>query len=145
MGVTRQQWQRVAAALGDGGPTILAVVAIYAAIVIVPIYLKSYQFERAARREAVLAAVNLTPADTIQQDLHKKAEALGLRVEPREIQVKSVVRQAPADALNVLVDSTAEPNKTAIVSIEVQYAVPLHFPGYTMDLNFHVHADNGSY
>jgi hypothetical protein len=145
MRVTREQWQRVAAMLGDGGPTILAVVAIYIAFAIVPVYLKSYQFEKAVRREAVLAAVNLTSADAIQQDLHKKAEALGLPVEPGEIQVKSVVRQAPADALNVLVDSTAEPNKTAIVSIEVRYAVPLRFPGYTMELNFHVHADNGSY
>lgn len=145
MEVTREQWRRVADVLGDGGPTILALVAIYAAIVIAPIYLKSYQFEKAARREAVLAAVKLTPADTVQQDLHQKAEALGLPVEPKEIQVTSVVRQTPSDALNVLVDSSAEPNKTALVDIEVQYAVPVQLPWYTMELNFHVHADNGSY
>lgn len=145
MEVTREHWRQVATVLAEGLPTLLAVAAVYAGIVIAPIYFKSYEFEKAARREAVLAAVNLTPEDTIQQDLHHRAEALGLPVEPKEIQVKSVVRQTPADALNVLVDSTAAPNQTAMVNIEVRYEVLVTLPGYTMELKFHVHADNTSY
>ncbi|HKV05479.1 MAG TPA: hypothetical protein VJO53_10280 [Candidatus Acidoferrales bacterium] len=111
----------------------------YTAIVIVPIYLKAYEFEEATHKETQLAATNLDSNNKIRNDLYQKAADLGLPVDMNRIKVNSLVTHAPIGTVNSLMNESAPTHETADVDIDVAYAVPLKFPGHIFHLNFHVH------
>jgi hypothetical protein len=46
--------------------------------------MKGYEFEKATRKEAQLAAANFTTTDTVRGEILQKAQDLGLAVEPDE-------------------------------------------------------------
>jgi hypothetical protein len=124
-------------------------VAAYVCVQTVPVYLKSYEFEAAARREAQLAAVNFRSNEAVQGEIYDKAHELGLPVEMEQIRVESVVTESnPGTSVASLMgaESPSEPSASAKarLDIEVSYAVPVEFPGWTFRLNFHVQADDRS-
>jgi hypothetical protein len=110
---------------------------------IAPIYVKSYEFREATRREARLAASNQESEQAIRGDLYQKAQDLGLPVEMQGIKVRAAATEAPA-TMTQLMDPESHEASTGLVEIEVSYAVPIQFPGYTLRLNFHLHADERS-
>jgi hypothetical protein len=114
----------------------------FSALQIVPIYFKSYEFEDAARKEAHLAAANLRTGDAIRDDVYQKAQDLGLPVEIGDIKVQAEAHDSGVNSLDTLMDPSATPNKVGSVDIDVAYAVPIEFPGWTFHLNFQFHADD---
>jgi hypothetical protein len=66
-----------------------------------------------------------------------------LPVELQGIKVRAAATAAPA-TMTQLMDPEAHEVNTGIVEIEVSYAVPIEFPGYTLQLQFHLHADERS-
>jgi hypothetical protein len=114
----------------------------FAALQIVPIYFKSYKFENAARRDAHLAAADLRTGEAIRDDVYQKAQNLGIPVEIGNIKVHSETHESSASSLGTLVDPSAKPNMVGSVDIDVSYAVPVEFPGWTFHLNFQFHADD---
>jgi hypothetical protein len=116
---------------------------VFAFIQIVPVYVKSYEFRQAARKEARLAAFNAMTEDSIRGDLYEKAQELGLPVERAGIKVGSTEIDGNA-SLTDLMDPVAHKITTGLVDIDVSYDVPVEFPGYTLRLKFRVHADERS-
>jgi hypothetical protein len=100
----------------------------FAALQIVPIYFKSYEFENAARREARLAAASLRSDDAIRDDVYQKAQNLGLPVDRGNIKVRAVARDSGASTLDSFLDPSATPNMVENVDMNVSYAVPVEFP-----------------
>jgi len=131
--------QALAAALALG-------LTAYTLLQVVPAYVKNYEFEDAARKEARLAVTNPKSGPAIQDDLYQKAQELGVPVEIGQIRVNSGAAVSSVSSLDTLMSSTAEGSTSAVgtVNIEVSYAVPVRFPGYTLQLRFHVHADDKS-
>ncbi len=62
---------------------ILAGVLIYAGVQMSSAYMKGYEFEKATRKEAQLAAANFSTTDTVRDEILQKAQDLGLAVEGR--------------------------------------------------------------
>ena len=112
----------------------------------VPIYLKNYEFEQAVRKEAKFVVANPKPAPAIQSDLYRKAQEIGVPVEIDQIRVDSG-EAVPSTGILDTVMAPQSQNPTVplgVVEIEVSYTVPVRFPGYTLELRFHVHADDRS-
>lgn len=97
--------------------------AVLAMVRIVPVYVKSYEFESAMREEAKFAAVRNEQPTAIRQRLLDKAQQLNFNVRPQQIQVTRVVGG---------------------VHITVSYSVPVQLPGYTLTLNFQHSVDTAS-
>ncbi len=107
-----------------------------------PVYTKNYEFEGAARREARLASANMKSGQAIQADIYQKAQEIGVPVEIQQIRVDTAASESHVSSLDSMMDPTAQAAPTGIVEIEVSYAVPVRFPGYTLQLQFHIHADD---
>lgn len=119
---------------------VLAVIG-YGSGQIIPIYMKKFEFEQAAKKEVQLAALNWTSEDDIHEAVYRKGQELGIPVEREAITVDAVVRQAGPKSLSEMMGaSTSQPTERASINVEVSYAVPVDFPGYTfvMKLRFHV-------
>ncbi|HXJ17308.1 MAG TPA: hypothetical protein VNM68_08950 [Candidatus Polarisedimenticolia bacterium] len=114
----------------------------FAVLQIVPTYFKSYEFENAARNEAHLATVDLRSSDAIRNDIYQKARDLGLPVELGNIKVQSEAHEFSPNSLDTVMDPSATPRTVGRVEIDVSYAVPVEFPGWTFHLNFQFHADD---
>lgn len=97
--------------------------AVLAMVRIVPVYVKSYEFEGAMREEAKFAGVRNEQPPAIRQRLLDKAQQLNFNVKPQQIQVTRVVGG---------------------VHITVSYSVPVQLPGYTLTLNFQRSVDTAS-
>jgi hypothetical protein len=125
---------------------IVAGVAVYLCVQIVPVYVKSYELADAARREARLAAVDFKSNEAVQAEIYDKAQRLGLPVEIEQIRVKSVVRESAPVSVDSLIDPESAPQEStkASLDIEVSYSVPVELPGWTYHLNFKLHADDRS-
>jgi hypothetical protein len=130
-------------ALGTGAA--LGVIA-FILLEALPVYLKNYEFEQAMRKEVRLVVANPKPAPTIQGELYQKAQDIGVPVDIDQIRVDSGV-VIPSTGILDTVMAPQSQNPTlplGSVEIEVSYAVPIRFPGYTLELRFHLHADDQS-
>jgi len=103
---------------------LLTAAIIYALIRIVPVYVKSYDFQDSVRTEARFAGVSNRQPVEIRQRLFQKAQELGLPLRPEQIIVVPVPRGG--------------------VRISVHYSVPVQLIGYTLTLNFQTAADTAS-
>jgi len=120
---------------------ILAALA-FALYQLAPVYTRNYEFQDAARREARLASANMKSGPAIQEDIYQKAQEIGVPVEIQAIKVETAATESHVSSLDSMMDPTAQAAPTGIVEIEVSYAVPVRFPGYTLQLQFHIHADD---
>lgn len=89
---------------------------------------------------ARLAAINYKPSAAIQEEVYEKGHELGLPIEDGDIQVNSSLKEAPVSSLGSLLDSASQSSTLGEVGIDVSYAVPLRFPGFSFRLKFHFHA-----
>lgn len=125
---------------------ILAGVLIYAGVQMSSAYMKGYEFEKATRKEAQLAAANFTATDTVRDEILQKAQDLGLAVEPDEIKVTAAKKEAqiPIAGVAAIVENGSQNDlpTVAAVNIDVSYEVPIAFPLYTFEMQFRVHADD---
>jgi hypothetical protein len=146
--LTSREWaligQAAQAALGG----ILIGVMIYASWQLGSAYIRGYEFEQSARKEASLAAADSRPADTVRGEMLEKAQQLGFVVSWDDIKVASADKQAqiPVAAMAAVVEN-GDPNAlptVRAVSIDVAYEVPIVFPLHTLELKFHLHADDHS-
>jgi hypothetical protein len=107
---------------------------------VVSVYMKEFQFESAAKREAQLAAADGRPESEIRSELLQKAQSLGLPVDDSSIQIR-ITAPSPADqdtgnlltALGVVQRSST----TGHVDITVSYGAPYRFPGGAKIIHFH--------
>ena len=97
---------------------------ILAAVRIVPVYVRSYEFEDAIRSEARFAGVNQKSPIRIQGDLYRKALQLNLPVR--------------AEAISVV------PTVGSGVRISVRYTVPVDLIVYQHSMNFNLQVDTQS-
>ncbi len=114
----------------------------FATLQIVPIYLKSYEFENAAQKEAHLAAVNRSSDEAIRGEIYQKAQDIGLPVDIGNIKVQATPHESGVNSLETMLDPSAKPAMIENVDLGVSYAVPVKFPGWTFHLNFQFHADD---
>jgi len=125
---------------------ILAGVLIYAGVQMSSAYMKGYEFEKATRKEAQLAAANFTTTDTVRDEILQKAQDLGLAVEPDEINVTAAKKEAqiPVAGVAAIVENGNQNDlpTVAAVNIDISYEVPIAFPLYTFEMKFRVHADD---
>jgi hypothetical protein len=103
--------------------------AVYIGIKVVPAYVNNYEFQDAIETEARFAIANRKQVDDIVTDVYKKVRELDLPLDKKDIHV-----HYPAPEAGV----------ASVVEIDVQYTVNVEFPGYTLQLSFHPHADNHS-
>lgn len=119
-------------------------VAGYCGYEIGSIYWKNYELETATRRVARLAATNIRSGSAIHDDIYEKAQQLGLPVQEENIVVNTAATAVPASGLSSLMETNPQMNNVGIVAIEVSYAVPVRFSGYTLQVKIHFHADDRS-
>jgi len=94
---------------------------IFAAWKIVPPYFANYQFQDSLETEARFAIANRRAEDDIRTDVFKKMQELGI---PGK---KDDIRVTQSDGL---------------VTISLNYSVPIDLQVYQFKLDFHPHADN---
>ncbi|MGA9884795.1 MAG: hypothetical protein WBQ34_13840 [Candidatus Acidiferrales bacterium] len=103
-------------------------------------FVKEFQFESAAKREAQLAAATGRTESDIRGSLCQKAQILGLPVDPNSIEVH--VTPAPADdqdtgSLLTMLGMQRRIARTGHVEIAVSYDLPYRYPGGTAMIHFH--------
>lgn len=87
---------------------------------IIPVYVRSYEFEDAIRTQAKFAGVNRSSPAEVKQALYRKATELNLPIDRKQIRVTSASQG---------------------VRIAVQYTVPVDLIVYTADIPFDFQAD----
>jgi hypothetical protein len=111
-----------------------------ASVGVVSVYMKEFQFESSAKREAQLAAADGRPESEIRSELLEKAKNLGLPVDDSSIQIRiTVPSPTDQDTGNLLATLGVAQRSTTTghVDITVSYAVPCRFPGGAKMLHFH--------
>ncbi len=103
-------------------------------------FVKEFQFESAAKREAQLAAATGRTESDIRGSLCQKAQILGLPVDPNSIEVR--VTPAPADdqdtgSLLTMLGVQRRIVRTGHVEIAISYDLPYRYPGGTAMIHFH--------
>jgi hypothetical protein len=104
--------------------TILVVgVMVFAAIKIVPVYVTNYQFQDSMQTEArfALSGYPRKTEDDVREDLYKEALKQGIDIKKEDIKV--TIQQS-------------------LVTISLDYTVPIDLKFYQWDKQFHVYADN---
>ena len=98
---------------------------IFTAIKLVPVYMANYQLQDAIESESRFALTGYPKksVDDIRDDVYNKAQDLGV--------------PASRDAIQVNVQN-------GMVSIGLDYSVPIDLKVYQFTLQFHPHADNHS-
>jgi hypothetical protein len=127
--ISRRQWRLIA----SGAPALLAGIAIglaiYAGAEITSSYLKNYEFEKAVRKEARLAASDSRPAEAIRNDIMEKSQDLGLSVPGDGITVASARKEAsiPIAGMAAIVENGNRNEVPTVgnVNIDVSYVVPI--------------------
>jgi hypothetical protein len=93
----------------------------YAAYVFFPPYMTNYQFQDELNTEVRFMQNNGKSDDDIKAEVIKKALDAGFVLTPQQIKILHM-------------------NKT--ITVQVDYAVHVDFPGYSTDLQFHPSATN---
>lgn len=113
-----------------GGATrsFLLTIIIVAALIffgaeIVPPYFANYQLQDSIETEARFAAANNKTQQDIQSDVLAKIKDLGIPAQAKDVHVTMV---------------------QGIVTISINYSVPVDLRVYQFNLQFHPHADNST-
>ena len=139
MPLAKQDLALLAKALQSLALGVLMGTMLYGSLEVASAYLRNFQMERAVEKEAQLAASDLCPASTIRDELLRKSQSLGLPIEENNFEIQTTSHQSAANSLTSIADPDADPHSTGNVDVEVSYAVPARFPGYTLRLNFRLH------
>ena len=119
---------------------------VYTGVQLSSAYMKEYEFEKATRTEARLAAANFRPPDTVREEIMEKAQDLGLPVKPEAIKVTSTQKEAqiPIAGMAAMVENANQNDLPTVgaVTIDVSYEVPIPFPLHTFQMKFKIHADD---
>jgi hypothetical protein len=116
------------------------VLLVLASLGIASDYVKEYQFESAARREAQLAAADGRDEDEIRNQLQQKARSLGLSIQDDAIEIHvtpPLVQDQETGNLLSLLGVQKRSTATGHVDIAVSYDVPYRIPGGVKMLHFH--------
>jgi hypothetical protein len=93
---------------------------------------------------AVFIAYKLVPvkikAAELRQEVIDQAKAAGMRGDDRILQ--AILNKAQEDNLPVGPDNVHINRMANTISVDVEYTVPVQFPGYTFNWDFHHHAEN---
>ncbi|MFZ0736617.1 MAG: hypothetical protein WCA98_16235 [Candidatus Acidiferrales bacterium] len=130
MKLTRRESERGAGKLAGFLFLVVLAAAVFAAVKIVPVYVNNFELQDSIETESRFAVANRKSPDDIQTDVFKKVKDLGIPADKKDIHIKF--------------SGGGEPGMPALVEIDVDYQVNVVFPGYTLPLNFHTHADNHS-
>jgi hypothetical protein len=145
--LTSRQWTFIWQAAQATLAGMIIGVMIYAAWQLGSAYIRGYEFEQSARKEASLAAADYRPADTVRGEMLEKGQQLGFLVAWDDIKVATADKQAqiPVAAMAAIVDNGGPTLPTVrTVSIDVAYEVPIVFPLHTLHLKFQLHAGEHS-
>jgi hypothetical protein len=145
--LTSREWALISQAAQAALGGIFVAVMIYAAWQLGSAYIRGYEFEQSARKEASLAAADYRPPDTVRGEMLEKGQQLGFIVAWDDIKVATADKQAqiPISAMAAIVENGAPTLPTVReVSIDVAYEVPIVFPLHTLQLKFHLHAGDHS-
>ncbi|MFZ0212365.1 MAG: DUF4845 domain-containing protein [Candidatus Acidiferrales bacterium] len=111
-----------------GGARIKAILAliiliafIFSAIRIVPALFANYQLQDSIQEEATFAAANRKSDDQVRADVQKKMDSLGIQGQVNDIQISDVA---------------------GVITISVDYTVPIDLKVYQLQLHFHPQANN---
>jgi hypothetical protein len=96
--------------------------AIYLVVKIVPHYVNNYELQDAMRSEALHASYNRKTDADVRDTIYKKV---------RDLDIQQIRRE----------DIKVETGQLRC-KISVKYTVPVELPGYTLNLNFNIVADN---
>jgi hypothetical protein len=104
-------------------------------------FIKEFQLQTAAKREAQLAAADGRPESVIRSELLQKAQALGVPLTPQAIHIHATPPPPPeqtadGNILSALGISTPT-IATGHVEISIAYDVPYRYPGGTTAVHFH--------
>ncbi len=144
--LSRRQWLYLA----NGSQALLVGIAIglllYTGVQLTSCYLKNHELEQAVRKEAILAATDSRPAETIRGEILKKSRDLGLSVAGEEVAIASSQKEAqiPVAGVAAIVENGNQNDLPTVgsVSIDVSYVIPIQFPLYTFQLKLHCHGDD---
>jgi hypothetical protein len=136
--------------LASAAQALLAGIAIgflvYTGVLIGSSYLKNQELEQAVRKEAMLAATDSRPAETIRDEILQKSRDLGLSVGRGGIVVASSRKEAhiPVAGMAAIVENGSQNDLLTVgsVSIDVWYVIPIPFPLYTFQLKLRCHGDD---
>lgn len=114
---------------GGGKLQVLLALAVTAAIIvsawrIIPVYIKSYQFQDEMRERAKFAPVERLPPEVVKEELLKFTQEIGLPVPREQLQV-----------------SGAGPGA---IRIEVRYTVPVDLILFDINIPFEYNVDSKS-
>ncbi len=100
---------------------VIFLVGAYAAFIFLPPYMSNYQFQDDLNTEVRFMQNNGKSDDDIKAEVIKRAMDEGFPLSPQQIKITRF-------------------NKT--ITVQVDYAVHVDFPGYSTDLQFHPSATN---
>lgn len=106
---------------------------------LISIYMKEFQFENAAKREAQLAAADGRPETEIRDELLHKAQSLGLPIDGYSIQIRLTGPSQQDKDTGSLLTALGVANRTTNtghVDISVSYDVPYRLFGSSRSLHF---------
>lgn len=115
----RNRSQRGEGQLGCVVGLVLLLVAVFVAYKMIPIKVKAAEIRQEVVDEAKQAGTH--GDERIVATIVQKAQEVGLPVTPEDISIERRANQ---------------------ISVDVRYTVPVVFPGYTYQWNFHHHAEN---
>lgn len=117
--MSRNRWQRGEGRLGCLVGLVVLLVAALAAYRLIPIKVKTADLRDTMMDEARSAGSH--DDGRIHQAILKHAKELELPVGPEQIKIRRA---------------------RAYIYIDIEYSVPVEFPGFTYDWNFHHHTEN---
>jgi uncharacterized membrane protein len=101
--------------------TVIILFAIYAAVKIVPAYVKEYELQDKMQEQARFGVVNRYPEEKIRDIIFKEVEDLELPIKREEIKIVA---------------------NTGVVKIAIDYTVPVDLLVYRFDLHFTPSSEN---
>ncbi|HEX9160559.1 MAG TPA: hypothetical protein VF980_02540 [Thermoanaerobaculia bacterium] len=93
---------------------------------------------------AVFIAYKMVPIKVrtaeLRQEVIDQAKAAGMRGDDRIL--AAILRKADEENLPVTEDNVKIHRTQSMISVDVDYTVPVDFPGYKYQWDFHHHAEN---
>ena len=93
---------------------------------------------------AGLIAYKMIPIKVKTADLRETvmAEARSAGQHNNKVILASILSKAEQNELPVTEDNVKIERKNQVIKVDVEYTVPVKFPGYTYNWHFHHHTDN---
>ena len=107
----------------------LAILAslLFVAVKIVPLYFTNYQLQDSMQTEARFAVANRKSEQDVRDDITKKMQELGVAAKPEDLKVSF---------------QDLGTGMSGVVTISLDYSVPVDLLVYQFDLPFHARGDN---